>query len=345
MTIPRIFINSHNNVLQLQQWQPATHTQPKLQLELETAISHRLKHVLRLAPGAELTLFCGDGMEYAAHIEAHSKKSTVLTIEQRTPAALTKPSWPLILAQSIARPEHMDLALQKATELGLTHIIPIISEHAQIKQKADVLYKRQQHWHKICIAASEQCGRCDIPVIADCTPIHQFIAQSSDAGFWSQLTANLHTTASQPTMQSATTEATPAAPTQTTAHAATHTTAHAAQHKHTQQSHPRALDSNTSAGAAQTAANNLPIRIMAALATSSQITPSLINYLNARRNTAYEQGCVLLVGPEGGFSQQEIDAAIAQQWQLCRLGPRTLRTETAAISGLTLIQNVLGDWR
>jgi len=69
------------------------------------------------------------------------------------------------LGQGLSRGERMDWAIQKATELGVSEITPIVSERCEVRLKDERAEKRQAHWQQIAISACEQCGRSVVPVI------------------------------------------------------------------------------------------------------------------------------------------------------------------------------------
>lgn len=128
----------------------------------EAAANHAVR-VLRLREGDAVTLFNGDGHDYAGQIslgkrEARVQISDATAIDNESPLAVT-------LVQAIARGEKMDLILQKATELGVARIIPVTSERTEVKLDEDRADKRIVHWQRVLESACEQCGRAQIPQI------------------------------------------------------------------------------------------------------------------------------------------------------------------------------------
>ncbi|MCK5716188.1 MAG: 16S rRNA (uracil(1498)-N(3))-methyltransferase [Thiomargarita sp.] len=123
--------------------------------------AHYLLNVLRLRVGASIILFNGQGGEYLAYIISLVKKNVRVhiiefkDIERESTLQLT-------LVQAISRPEHMDYTLQKAVELGVQHIVPVITERSPPFAK-NKIEKREQRWQKHVISASEQCGRNRLP--------------------------------------------------------------------------------------------------------------------------------------------------------------------------------------
>ncbi len=135
------------------------------EIELPEATANHAVRVLRLRAGAALTLFNGRGGEYAATLGATGPRSRVharvgdhADVERESPLRLT-------LLQGIARGERMDLIVQKATELGVTRIVPLASERSVVRLDASTAARRLEHWRAIAIAACEQCGRNRPPLI------------------------------------------------------------------------------------------------------------------------------------------------------------------------------------
>src|SRR5882762_9641287 len=134
------------------------------ELQLGAAAAGHVSRVLRLKPGDELTLFDGRGGEYAGSIlQVRAGRVRVRTgphraIERESPLHLT-------LAQGVSRGERMDWVVQKATELGVTRIVPIFTERSMVHLDASQALKKAQHWHSIAVAACEQSGRNRVPEI------------------------------------------------------------------------------------------------------------------------------------------------------------------------------------
>lgn len=126
---------------------------------------HHLTTVLRLAAGAELVLFNGDGSEYSAIIDQASRKSLSAAITAKH-SPIRESSLDVTLIQAIARGDRMDLALAKAVELGVTRIQPLFSERGQVKLDGERLAKKQDHWQRRVESAAEQSGRLICPVVA-----------------------------------------------------------------------------------------------------------------------------------------------------------------------------------
>jgi 16S rRNA (uracil1498-N3)-methyltransferase len=218
--------------------------------------ANHIVRVLRLGVGDALTLFDGRGGEYPCRIEALKKDAVGvavgehLAIERESPLAVT-------LAQGVSRGERMDLVMQKATELGVQRIVPLITKRSVVRLDPGQAQKKLQHWRGILIASCEQCGRNRLPELAAPRDLPEFLGTEAATGALRLLLSP--------------------------------------------------------AGA---------LRI-GAITPCGQIT--------------------VLIGPEGGLAPEEAEAAIAQGFLGVQLGPRILRTETAAIAALAAIQQALGD--
>ncbi len=131
---------------------------------IENERAHYLRNVLRLKTGNKLKIFNHQRKEFLAEIVTINKKNLEIHLIE---AIQTIPSSKLniTLIQSLSKGERMDYTVQKATELGITTIQPIISEYCEVKLKGSRLEKKITHWKNISISACEQSFRADIPEI------------------------------------------------------------------------------------------------------------------------------------------------------------------------------------
>lgn len=145
------------------------------EVTLPAQAGEHLVRVLRLEAGALLTLFDGRGGEYSASLMPRTGKpvrvrvSQHLRVERESPLGIT-------LLQGVARGERMDLIVQKATELGVTRIVPILAERSVVKVDASRRVRKLEHWQAIAISACEQCGRNRLPYVGEPTPLGDAIA-------------------------------------------------------------------------------------------------------------------------------------------------------------------------
>ncbi|MDH5516558.1 MAG: 16S rRNA (uracil(1498)-N(3))-methyltransferase [Gammaproteobacteria bacterium] len=225
-------------------------------VSLDKAASSYLFKVLRLSEGAELHLFNGKTVNgdygyYSSKITS-TGKTVEVTLEKfvsnnnHSPLQIT-------LLQGISKGDHMDTTIQKAVELGVTEIIPIICERTVVNLKADRLDKKMRHWHGIAISACEQSGRNQLLTIHQPLKFNDLQLTDGD-GFILQ---------------------------------------------------PDSSDS----------------------------------ILDSKQTNTV----TLLIGPEGGFSDNEMTLAVDKGFKTVRFGPRVLRTETAAIAAVSILQSLWGD--
>ena len=218
--------------------------------------AHHIAHVLRMRVGQQLILFNGEEGQFTAEIIAINRHSVDVQVGGYTAIDLES-NLDITLVQGISRGQHMDYTLQKAVELGVKKIVPVMTEYGNVKLDNERLAKRHLHWQKIIIGACEQCGRNSLPVLEE----------TRDILDWISVDTNQFKLILQPTSDH------------------------------------------------RLAKLDEPVGHM-----------------------------TLLVGPEGGFSQQEFDFAKRNGYQGLSLGPRILRTETAALAAISACQTLWGDY-
>ena len=134
--------------------------------------------VLRLQPGDEITLFNGRGEghegEFAATITRMGRSDVDVSIGAYT-ATHREAHRMVHLVVSMPANERMDWLVEKATELGVASIQPVMSERSVLRLKADRADKKGAHWRGVAIAASEQCGRSRVPVIHDVATLSEWL--------------------------------------------------------------------------------------------------------------------------------------------------------------------------
>lgn len=145
----------------------------------EAAVAH-LVRVLRLGVGDRFVLFNGDGGDYPAQLLSVAKKSAEALVGARVEAGNESPLR-ITLAQGIARGEKMDLILQKATELGVACIAPVITDRTEVKLDAERLEKKMQHWRGVLAAACEQSGRARLPQLLPPQSLASFAAATGSS--------------------------------------------------------------------------------------------------------------------------------------------------------------------
>lgn len=129
----------------------------------ETA--HYVRSVLRLKSGAPIVIFNGEGGEFAAQLVEVGRHAVVASIgewKQRE----AESSLQIELALGVSRAERMDFSVQKAVELGVTKISPLLTARCVVKLAEGRMQQKQRHWQRVAQSASEQSGRNRVPEVA-----------------------------------------------------------------------------------------------------------------------------------------------------------------------------------
>ncbi len=225
-------------------------------VELSEPASHHVLRVLRMRTSDSLILFRGDNQEFSALITAIKKHQVTVRI-QGVQAVNRESPCVIHLAQGIAKKEHMPFVIQKAVELGVASITPLLTQHGSVRQNSKHLAKKHAQWEAIAIGACEQSGRNILPPIHEPCSLEAYLERCD--------TPNRYL-----------------------------------------------LDPKADTSWREFSRKN-----------SGEIT--------------------LLIGPEGGLSPQEVSDAKARNFEGIALGPRILRTETATLTALSVLQALLGD--
>jgi 16S rRNA (uracil1498-N3)-methyltransferase len=218
-------------------------------------LAHYMSNVLRLRVGSPIVLFNGNGNDYPSEVIDIQKRKAILLINAQISLTVESPLH-LHLGQGISKGERMDIALQKAVELGVTEITPIITENCNVKLDQERWQKKHAAWHKLMISACEQSQRNILAVLHQPVSMHQWLGQTSD------------------------------------------------------------LD-----------------KII--------LAPGAKTYLSGLGKP--RKGFRIVIGPEGGLSEQEVYTATQTGYMPVNIGSRILRTETAAIACLAILQGNHGD--
>ena len=142
--------------------------------------AHHAVHVLRLRAGEEVTLFNGRGGEYAGRIAAIERLRVSVQVlahralERESPLAVT-------LVQGVSSSEKMDFTVQKATELGVAALQPVIAARSAGRIAGERAAQKRAHWQRVAIAACEQCGRNRVPQVLPPVPLAEYCRTASPA--------------------------------------------------------------------------------------------------------------------------------------------------------------------
>ena len=216
-----------------------------------------LGRVLRSRVGDVVHVFNGKDGEWRATIDLIAKSNVSLTVGDQVETSTESPL-KIHLVQGISRGERMDFVVQKATELGVKRITPVLTDHGVVKLDDKRADKRREHWQKVAESACEQSGRTRPPLIDPPVGLNAWFG-SRGGGDATEL-----------------------------------------------------------------------ILKPGARATLADIELPPVKLC-------------LLIGPEGGFSDREYEDAQIAGFEAVSLGPRVLRTETAAIASIALAQSAWGD--
>lgn len=157
---------------------PATDWDPEnLQLSAEEA--HHCIDVMRCSAGERIVVFNGEGTEIEAEILETGKKSVVL--KPFLTSQTDPPPARITLGQAIPKGKNMDLIIQKATELGASRIIPLLSERTVVQLESADLEKKREKWQRVAIEACKQCGQNWLPKIETPLTVEQFVRKTTIA--------------------------------------------------------------------------------------------------------------------------------------------------------------------
>jgi 16S rRNA (uracil1498-N3)-methyltransferase len=131
---------------------------------LSSEESGHLVRVLRLGAGARVLVFDGRGTQYLARIATAAKDSVTLVLLEPVPPA-SEPRVRLTLAQAVLKGDKMDAVVRDATMMGVSAVIPLITERTVIPRSAVELGRVRERWHRIAVASAKQCGRAIVPDI------------------------------------------------------------------------------------------------------------------------------------------------------------------------------------
>jgi 16S rRNA (uracil1498-N3)-methyltransferase len=231
---------------------PTAFTETSVTLTADEA--RHLRDVLRLKPGDEVYVFDGLGHEFRCTVSSTKRDSAELHIEAEVEPAKPESQLQLNLCVALLKGEKFDLVVQKATELGVTKLTPLITRYADIhlRDQSDAT-KRTTRWQRIALEAAKQSGRAFVPEVSLPVTFETALKFEGAGVMFSE--------------------------------------------------------------------------------RDGEVFESLIQ---ANSMTA-------LVGSEGGWADEEIEAARARKFHIVTLGGRILRAETAAIAVAVLMQYRFGD--
>ncbi len=134
---------------------------------------HHAKDVMRLREGDLITVFDGTGREYTGVVDRVGKDELSAAVSRVSEAG--KERCRLTLVQAIPKLSRMDLIIEKATELGVARIIPIVTSRTVVKISGEG--NKTERWKKIAVVAAKQCGRSTFPEIAPVTGLEDSLKE------------------------------------------------------------------------------------------------------------------------------------------------------------------------
>ncbi len=135
-------------------------------VDLASDEARHLRDVLRMKPGDEVYVFDGAGREFQCRVEDSRRDSAQLRIISQVAAACPESSLQLTLAVALLKGEKFDLVVQKATELGVTRVVPVVTKYADIRLRDESdAGKRVARWQRIALEAAKQSGRAVVPEV------------------------------------------------------------------------------------------------------------------------------------------------------------------------------------
>ena len=148
------------------------------QVELDEENGHYVRTVLRLKKDTEIILFDGKGGEYLCTVSEVNRKLVIIAVNKWLDRSVES-SLLVTLGLGISRGDRMDLTVQKAVELGVNFITPLLTERCVVQFKGEKKPQRLLHWQKIVQHATEQSGRTILPVLTEIEQLQFWVGQQN----------------------------------------------------------------------------------------------------------------------------------------------------------------------
>jgi 16S rRNA (uracil1498-N3)-methyltransferase len=152
---------------------------PGARLTLPEHTAHHAREVLRLRAGAAVRVFDGAGNEFDATLETVTRQAVSVRLGGPVPSR-PEPRLAIVLAMAPLKGDHMETVIQKATELGVAAVWPVVTARTDAAARPALKGSRQERWEKVASGAAEQCGRAVVPAIAATTTLDRLLAQPFD---------------------------------------------------------------------------------------------------------------------------------------------------------------------
>lgn len=139
--------------------------------------------VLRLQPGTGITLFNGEGGEFEGTVRRMGRSE--VEVEIGAHHAIEREALRAVhLLAGITANERMDWLVEKATELGVASITPLVAERSVLKLKGERAEKKLAHWQGVAVAAAEQCGRNRVPTVHPAVTLSEWLKKAPPGERW-----------------------------------------------------------------------------------------------------------------------------------------------------------------
>jgi 16S rRNA (uracil1498-N3)-methyltransferase len=139
--------------------------------------------VLRMQPGDVITLFNGEGGEFDATVTRMGRSDVDVEVGAHR-AVEREAARAVHLLAGITANERMDWLVEKATELGVASITPLVAERSVLKLKGDRAEKKLAHWQAVAVAAAEQCGRNRVPTVHAAVTLAEWLKKAPPGERW-----------------------------------------------------------------------------------------------------------------------------------------------------------------
>jgi 16S rRNA (uracil1498-N3)-methyltransferase len=139
--------------------------------------------VLRMQPGDVITLFNGEGGEFDATVTRMGRSDVDVDVGAHRPVE-REASRAVHLLAGITANDRMDWLVEKATELGVASITPLVAERSVLKLKGERADKKLAHWHGVAVAAAEQCGRNRVPTVHPAVTLAEWLKKAPPGERW-----------------------------------------------------------------------------------------------------------------------------------------------------------------
>jgi len=153
---------------------------PGARLALPEHAAHHAREVLRLRSGAHVRVFDGKGAEFEAQLDEVTRR-TVFACLGGAVAPRAESPLRLVLAVSPLKGDRMELVVQKATELGVAGIWPVVTFRTDAAARPALHGSRGERWERVAAGAAEQCGRAVVPEVAPTTTLDELVTRKFDS--------------------------------------------------------------------------------------------------------------------------------------------------------------------